>query len=348
MRRPLRALVTAVLAICAVALAGCTAETPELPKPNPESASLFTTIEPSPTTSAAPSPAPPPEVTDDAFRDIDYVGDGNRKQTLDLYLPTSPEHPDPAPLVIFVHGGGWNQGDKSAFDERAGGKMVAIVDFLRANGYAVAGVNYRLSDEATWPAPLHDLKAATRHLRAYAGAYGIDPARFAVAGESAGGQLAMMLGLTPNVADLDGPEGPRDVSTEFSAIVSYYGVSDLRTLPAERHEHNCPPQSMPGATTLEGRMLGVEPSQSEGALLGSQASPIMYASAAAPPLMLLHGTSDCTVVDVQSIRMHQAMQASGGHSELLLNSANHAAAVFFSDPKLQTELLRFLDDAMGG
>lgn len=329
-------LVVAVLALCGCAVPSASG-VPITPPPS----------EPEPTASA-PVAAPPASLgADGVLRDVDYVGAGNRAQTLDLYWPTNRSNDGPVPLVLFVHGGGWSQGSKAALEDEQAGGIVRLVELLRANGYAVAGVNYRLSGEATWPAPLFDLKSATRHLREHADQYGLDATRFAVAGESAGGQLAMMLGLSSNVADLQGPPNATTTSTRMSAIISYYGVTDLRTLAAERHQHNCPPQSMPGAPTLEGIMLGAEPRTTEGALLAAKASPISYASAEAPPMLLLHGTADCTVLDVQSISMHAALRAAGGESRLLLNDANHAWPVFYTDPVMQRAVLDVLARAFG-
>ena len=325
-----------LLAATALLLTGCIAAAP----------SSSTAAGTSPATFSAPVPANPEATLGGVIRDIDPVGERNHAQALDLYLPTTTATPGPVPLVLFVHGGGWSQGDKQALDDRKAGGLVALVDLLRANGYAVAGVNYRLSGEAQWPAPLHDVQSAVRHLRANAGDYGLDPDRFAIAGESSGGHLALMLGLTSQVDDLQGGRGAFETSAHVASIISYYGVTDLRTLPAERAARGCPPQSPPGGPTLEGTMLGIEPSTEAGARLGALASPVSWVAAGGPPLLLLHGTADCTVLDTQSVRLHEAAVAAGHLSELHLNAANHAWPVFYTDPSLQEKLLTFLAATM--
>lgn len=345
-RRPWRARLSAalasiasvcLLAACAPATSTDSSATPADTGPVTDAALV--------STSAPPVPAEKPSSGPDVLRNLDYVGEGNHAQTLDLYLPTTRTHQGPVPLVIFVHGGAWFEGSKEALDDRKAGSIVALVDLLRANGYAVAGINYRLSGEATWPAQIFDVKAATRYLRANAAQLGLHPAKFAIAGESAGAQLALMVGLTSGVEDLEGTLGNTSASSRVSTMISYYGVTDLRTLPVDRQRANCPPQSMPGAQTLEGKMLGVEPSSRAGALLGAQASPIMWVNANSPPLLLMHGRQDCAVPDVQSERMQDDMVAAGASSTLHLIDANHAWPVFYTDPTLQQAVLAHLKAA---
>jgi acetyl esterase/lipase len=120
------------------------------------------------------------------YRDLPYVTNGHQRQKLDLYIPKSEEK---LPLIIRIHGGAWLAGSKES--EGPG-------DFVR-NGYAVASINYRLSQHAIFPAQIEDCKSAVRYLRANAQKYNLDPNRFAVWGASAGGHLAALLGTTGDV-----------------------------------------------------------------------------------------------------------------------------------------------------
>lgn len=290
-----------------------------------------------PTATGPASPGPTVAVpTDGVLRDVDYAGAGDPRRSLDLYLPTTGDGA-PAPVVVFVHGGGWYEGDKGKVAQRSGARIGVLLDLLRANGYAVAAVNYRLSGAAEWPAPFDDVQDAVRFLRAGAAAYGLDPGRFAAAGDSAGAHLAMQLGTAPD-----------DGTSAVSAVVSYYGVSDLRTLVADRAARGCAPQTAPGHATPEGRLLGVEPSTAAGSRLGAAASPITHVSADSAPLLLLHGSTDCVVPDARSTRMRDAMSTAGVPCRLLEAAAGHSAAVFFTDAAYQEAVLDFLAAELGG
>ena len=128
-------------------------------------------------------------------RDVAYLKPG-RAEKLDLYLP--PERPAGMrfPAVVILHGGGWRGGDKGANRE------INIGTTLARAGYVCASVNYHLADHAPWPRNLHDCKNAVRFLRAKAGEYAVDPERMGVIGGSAGGHLALMVGLTGNLPSL--------------------------------------------------------------------------------------------------------------------------------------------------
>src|SRR5205823_8686811 len=117
------------------------------------------------------------------------------RNVLDLYRP--PKAEGPVPLVIWVHGGGWQNGDKS---------RTPALDLL-ARGYAVASINYRLSQHAPFPAQIHDCKAAVRFLRAHAAEYRLDPDRVGAWGMSAGGHLVALLGTSDGVKELEGDLG---------------------------------------------------------------------------------------------------------------------------------------------
>lgn len=112
-----------------------------------------------------------------SHRDLVYVEGGHERHKLDLYLPEKAD--GPLPLIIWVHGGGWQNGSKDGCPPLRGGYV--------ERGYAVASINYRLSGHAVFPAQIEDCKAAIRWLRAHAKQYGLDAKRFGVWGSSAGG-----------------------------------------------------------------------------------------------------------------------------------------------------------------
>jgi hypothetical protein len=143
---------------------------------------------------------------------------GTRPLELDLYLPAA----RPAPVVVFVHGGGWRLGSRHSAGP-AYARTSAFEAVARA-GIAVASVDHRLSAEAAWPAQLHDVKAAVRWLRARAGELGVDPGRVSAWGESAGGHLAALLGLTAGDPGLEGDSWFSWIGGHAPGDVFYYRV----------------------------------------------------------------------------------------------------------------------------
>jgi acetyl esterase/lipase len=167
-----------------------------------------------PTKAEAKTPARPtvPEGTT-VLKDLAYVPDGGPRRTLDLYVPNSDR---PLPLLIWVHGGGWRGGNK---------QNPKALRFL-TRGYAVASVNYRLSDMAPFPAQIQDCKAAVRYLRSIAKENNIDPDRFGAWGESAGGHLVALLGTCEETAFDETPPAKR-LSARVQAVCDWYGPSDF-------------------------------------------------------------------------------------------------------------------------
>src|SRR5262245_9674762 len=160
-----------------------------------------------------------------AIRDIEYARVGQTSLKLDLYLPAEGR---PAPLVVWVHGGAWRSGSKS------NPPLLPLTD----RGIAVASVDYRLSPVAPYPAQVHDLKAAIRYLRNAAQQHGLDGSRIAIAGGSAGGHLAALVGVTNGSKEHEGDVGEQDqTSSDVQAIVSFYGAANLTTILAQSTPH---------------------------------------------------------------------------------------------------------------
>lgn len=141
---------------------------------------------------------------------------GKRELHLDLFHPVKPGK---YPALILVHGGGWRAGDKSM--------EVPMAQMIASRGFVAVAVEYQLSLEARYPAAVHNIKAAIRWLRANAEKYNIDPDRIAISGTSAGGQLAMLVGMTPGVEKLEGTMGITGFSSKVQAIIDIDGVVDF-------------------------------------------------------------------------------------------------------------------------
>jgi acetyl esterase/lipase len=237
---------------------------------------------------------------------------GTRPLELDLVLP--PETGGPVPVVVFLHGGGWRMGSRHSL----GPSYAAAGPFERVAqaGVAVASVDYRLSGEATWPAQLHDAKAAVRWLRARADELGIDPERIAAWGESAGGHLAELLGLTIGDVTLEGEVGITGPSSAVSAVVAWYAPSDIAAVATDL---GADPDD---ATTREALLLGAPAARVPE--LAAQASPISHVTSGAPPFLLLHGEADRFIPFVQSVRLHTALIEAGAETEIVLyEDADH-------------------------
>ena len=245
-----------------------------------------------------------------AHKDLGYANVAGMALGLDLYLPAGVKH---APLVVYLHGGAWNAGNKSQYPA-----------FLVEHGFAVASLDFRSTDVAPFPANVHDIKAAIRFLRGRAKDYGYRTDRIAISGASSGGHLAALVGVTNGEAALEGDEGEhRDQSSGVQAIVSWFGGSDLTTILS---------QSTPfGLTVREPalkRLLGAAPDAVPE--LAKQASPVFHVDAKDPPLFLLHGDQDRQMPINQLHELDAAYARAGLKAEtLILDGVGHDAEPFF-------------------
>jgi acetyl esterase/lipase len=178
---------------------------------------------------------------------------------------------------------------------------------------------YRRSGEATWPAQIHDVKAALRWMRANAGRLNIDPTKIAVSGNSAGAHLSLMLAGTRHVAEFEGEGGNPGVSTAVAAAIAFYGPAQIWGLEHRRREVN-----VQGYDAV-GLLMGV----AEGAAIDEArlraASPLTYAAPGHPPTLLIHGNKDALVPHEASRRMHTALEAAKVPAELhIYDGAPHA------------------------
>ena len=238
---------------------------------------------------------------------------GYRPLRLDLHVPAGA---GPWPLVVWVHGGAWRNGDRKSLPDTYG--SLGFFDRIQRRGYAVASVDYRLSAEATFPAQLDDVRAAIRWLRENAADRRLDPGRFATWGESAGGHLAAMAALVA-----DGPE--------VHAVVDWYGPSDLSVMDSGDADD-------PGT-----QLLGGTRSPEAVAL----ASPVEHAHMGAPPFLCVHGTGDQIVPYSQSEHLAAVLHAYGVRCDLHpVPGADH---IFRGAPDVAALIeasLDFLDDVL--
>jgi acetyl esterase/lipase len=245
----------------------------------------------------APGPARVPDNVI-AQRDVKYGRAGDTSLKLDIYRPKEPKA-ERLPAIVFIHGGGWRGGDKNS----GAGRVLPLV---AEGNYVGASVNYRLSGEATWPAQIHDCKAAIRWIRANAAKYGIDPDKIGVWGGSAGGHLVNMLGTSGDVKELEGDNGTPGVSSRVTCVVPFCGPANL--VRAEKFEGGV----RPSAVDL---LLGGPIEENEEK--ARQASPVTYASQDDPPFLLFHGTADKTVPFAQAETMYKALKDAGVNVKLV-------------------------------
>jgi acetyl esterase/lipase len=269
----------------------------------------------------------------DTHTDIAYAA--HDSALLDLMIPRNAAAPPP--LVIWIHGGGWQSGDKT---NRAQSERLAC------RGYALASINYRLSDTAIFPAQIHDVKAAIRFLRANAAVYGFDAARIAVFGSSAGGHLAALAGTSNGVDVLeDLALGNPQVSSRVQAVVDWYGPVRLTDMDSQLLAQGCPAGSAGhgGANSPESRLLGCTVSSGDCADEVQRADPAQYADSSDPPHLLLHGTDDCTVPVGQSALLAQSLSAAGSCvAYRRVPHAAHGSAEWVSE-EVQNATAEFLD-----
>lgn len=260
-----------------------------------------------------------PSASVKALKNITYVQYGNRALQLDLYLPKTP-HKKLTPAIVFVHCGGWKHGYRENFTPMA----IRMAE----QGYAAATITYRLSPEAQYPAAIYDVKAAVRWVRAHAKQYGIDAKHIAIAGGSAGGQIASLVGVTNGEQKFDPQMQGSKISSAVQAIVNVDGLSDFTTETALKFEDD--PNKKPSAA---GAWFGGR--YSEKTELWEEASPINHASKNTPPILFIGSAQ--TRFSVGREEMIEKLTPLGVHTQVvLLPDTPHSFWMF--DPWLEPTL----------
>ncbi len=238
------------------------------------------------------------------YREVPYATPwGFRPLMLNLSVPKGK---GPHPVIVFIHGGAWGIGHP-AITNPVYRKMDFLNRFHKA-GFAVARISYRFSHEAKFPTQLHDCKAAIRYLRKHAEHLEIDTKRFASFGDSAGGHLAALVGLTGNNKKLEGKVGVTEGSSAVQCVVNWFGPTEFLTMSKQKRKLHKRGNS-DAADSPESILIG-------GALQRNKAkaraaSPITYAHKSAPPMLLQYGDKDRLVPYEQGEALYEALKAKG-------------------------------------
>jgi acetyl esterase/lipase len=276
------------------------------------------------------------------LRDLPYAT-RSKAQKLDLYLAAG--RPTPSPVIIWMHPGGFEEGDKdgSAIAPLAVINIIKLIQPALERGYAVASINYRHSQEAIFPALIHDIKAAVRWVKANAAVYGFDPEKVAAWGSSAGGYLAAMLATTGGVPELEDLSlGNPGFSSRIAAAVDWYGPTDFSLMDAHHlqlgqeahvHETGSPESRLMGAPvdTIVDRCKA--------------ASPITHAGPDSAPLFIQQGMGDPIIPYLQSVMLAERMKAALGEDKVYLElvpKVGHADPIFFTDENVH-KVMNFID-----
>lgn len=267
---------------------------------------------------------------------VDVAYGNHPREKLDIFLPAGG---GPFPVILQVTGGGWVYGDKSMI------KMQEMFLTCLKRGYAVASMNYSLSDQAKFPVPILQVKAAIRFLRAHAGQYMLDEQNLFLYGNSAGGYLVLMAGYTDERDPFyDAPRpGQEGVSSAVTAIADVYGITQLA--------HN---REMILSTGLEPRYYSDDLRSSEGYFMGFDtrtcpelimaASPITYVRPGCPPTLVQHGRMDRTVSVKQSYDLVQKLLSENeGKVEYEYFDALDHSDLFFKSEENTNRILDFFD-----
>jgi acetyl esterase/lipase len=245
--------------------------------------------------------------------DVSYARDTLTGHRLDIFLPEKGKAP--YPVIVTIAGSAWfGNNTKNQAYEKMGIPMLK-------NGYAVVAVNHRSSREAIFPAQINDIKAVVRFIRAHAAAYQLDTTFIGITGDSSGGHLSALMGTTAGTKQfsvgakslsLEGAVGTfTNQSSRVDAVVDWYGPTDFQVMDScgSSFSHDAP--ESPESTLIGG------PIQENDDLCGL-ANPITYIDANDPPFLILHGDADELVPHCQSILLHEALQAKGVPSKLII------------------------------
>jgi acetyl esterase/lipase len=222
---------------------------------------------------------------------VTYLTASNRDNKVDLYLPRGTD--GPAPVLVYIHGGGWVGGSKES-------SVLRLVPWMEM-GWAVVNVQYRLGEVSLAPAAVEDCLCALRWIIRNAGNYNIDPERIVVTGNSAGGHLALTTGMVPASAGLDG-QCPGSETLSVAAIINWYGITDVGDL-----------LDGPNTKSYAVEWMGSMPNRFE---IADRVSPLTYVRAGLPPILTIHGDADPTVPYQHGVQLHEELTKVGVSNQL--------------------------------
>lgn len=249
-----------------------------------------------------------------------YTKVGDWEGKMDIYLP--PKDGKPTPLIINIHGGGWNKGVKES--------QTGFNTFFK-NGFAVANIEYRLSQQATAPAAVEDTRCALIYLIKNATALNIDVNRIVIMGGSAGAHLALMGGLLDNDRRFD--KNCADVkNVHVAAIIDKYGISDV-------YDWAYGPYKTSKSAT---QWLGERSKDKE---FAASVSPITYVNKNSPPTFIVHGDADPIVPYQESIALHEKLQAAGVKTEFMtVPGGQHGKFTKEQNTEVNKRIIAFLKE----
>ena len=282
-----------------------------------------------------PQPAQRLRIPDDVevVRDVEFGKGGERALKLDIVRPKNLPK-TPTPVVVFIHGGGWRRGNKTA-------GIVRLIP-LAQRGYFGATIDYRLSDEAIFPAQIEDCKCAIRFLRAKAKEYKLDAKHIGVWGTSAGGHLVALLGTSGGAKDLEGKGGWEKESSRVQAVVDCFGPTDFLKLieDAKKSGRSVEQLKRIGAASPINQLLGGPFWEKEDAC--RRASPVTYVTKDDPPFLILHGDQDPLVPLSQSEVLNDDLKKAGVKTTLhVVKGAGHGW--FRGHPEVDQMVMAFFD-----
>jgi acetyl esterase/lipase len=262
----------------------------------------------------------------DTSKNIVYAEVSGKKLLLDLYMPEGKKVPY---LIVWVHGGAWRSGSKES-------PPTGMITY----GYALASINYRLSEEAIFPAQIHDIKAAVRYLRANAKKYGYRSDKIILWGSSAGGHLAALAGTTNNDKELEGTIGMyTKESSSVQAILDFFGPANFLTILNQSTPHGLSVRA-PALKSLLGRPVEEIPE------IAKKASPVYQVDSTDPPMLIVHGDQDIQVPVNQSLELMAAYKKNNLPVQLeIIPGAGHGGSAYDRDELMKTVSV-FLDRAL--
>lgn len=277
---------------------------------------------------ADPPAAAAPLLTVAVEKGITYSTPDGESLKLDVAIP---KEGGPYPAVVCLHGGAWQYGSRAELSrsgkDKNGKPVPSVIETIAAHGYVAASVGYRLAPKHKFPAQLEDVRAAVRFLRANAKKYNIDPDKVSAAGFSAGGHLALLLGLTDPAVELDST----DPSERVQCVVSFFGPTDLSLYSAT------PGLEDAYMVPLLGKACKTDPA------VYRRASPIDHVSKNAPPVLMVHGTADLIVPIIHSERLQKKLQKAGATAELITVKGEGHGWGGPTASKTTRDVLQFLD-----
>ena len=248
-----------------------------------------------------------------------WYGASRKDLKISVIYPKHVTEAEPRPLILWICGGGFRTMDRNVW--------LPQMMYLAEKGYVIASPDYRTTNEARFPQPLEDIKAAIRYMKAHADCFAVDAHRVFVMGESAGGALAALAAVTGECREYEVGDYLAYTS-RVQAGVDFYGVTDC--------EHGAPRKATGSLDDgSRERFVGPDPQNA------ARASAVNYVNEQTPPILILHGTNDALVnLDEQSRKFYHKLQENNVKSDLIIiEGGEHGDDIFY-----QNEVMDRIDE----